>query len=129
MLKTSISCMMLCICMATHAQIKLPALSPSIEISQDIGLTTATVSYARPSLRGRSLFGDNGILVVGEKWRTGANATTKVVFSDAIVIQGITLPKGSYALLTTPKEHTWTFHWYAYENLPYTQFVKKDQTA
>lgn len=126
MTKFIFSFLMLCIYMTSYAQIKLPALSPSVEISQKIGLTTATLSYSRPSLRGRNLFGENGILVFGKKWRTGANATTKIAFTNDIEINGQTLPKGTYALLTTPQKASWTFHFYHYEKLAYTKFLEKE---
>jgi len=125
MTKFIFTTLMLCIGWASIAQINLPALSPAVEISQKIGLTTATLSYSRPSLRGRELFGPNGILLQGEKWRTGANATTKVEFTDDIEINGHTLPKGAYALLTTPQKAVWTFHFYPYENIPYTRFLQR----
>ena len=125
MLKVTLNVLMLCIGWVSYAQIKLPDLSPAVEISQKIGLTTATLSYSRPSLRGRDLFGEDGVLIVGEKWRTGANATTKFEISGDIEIGGQELPKGSYALLTTPSESIWTFHFYAYEKLFHTAFLER----
>lgn len=126
MLKFIFSLLMLCISVMSYAQIKLPALSPLVEISQKIGLTTATLSYSRPSLRGRELFGEDGILVLGEKWRTGANAITKIAFTNDIIMNGETLPKGAYTLLTTPQKTTWKFHFYPYEKLTYTKFLEKE---
>ncbi|MEL7122766.1 MAG: DUF2911 domain-containing protein, partial [Bacteroidota bacterium] len=126
MLKLIFSTLMLSISLVSFAQIKLPALSPAIEISQNIGLTNAKLSYARPSLRGRDLFGKEGILVDGKKWRTGANATTKVEFSNDIEMNGQQLSKGIYALLSTPGEQSWTFHFYLYEKIAYTEFLEKE---
>lgn len=126
MMKLIFSFLMLCISTASYAQIKLPALSPSVEISQTIGLTTVTLSYSRPNLRGRDLFGENGILVFGEKWRTGANATTKVALTNDIEINGQKLSKGTYALLTTPQKTSWAFHFYPYEKISYTNFLEKE---
>lgn len=125
MLRTIFSLLMLSISLTTFAQIKLPAPSPSIEITQRIGLTTAQLSYSRPSLNGRVLLGQEGILAHGKKWRTGANATTKIAFSNDIEMDNYQLPKGTYALLSTPEEQTWTFHFYPYEQLPYTSFIEK----
>lgn len=125
MLKSIFSALMLCISLASYAQIKLPAMSPAAEVSQNIGLTTATLSYSRPSLHGRSLFGEKGILVLGQKWRTGANAVTQIAFSKDVDINGQRLAKGSYALFSTPEKSTWTFHFYPYKKLPYTQFLAK----
>jgi len=126
MIKIIFSMLMLSISWAAYAQIKVPALSPSIEISQKIGLTTAKLSYSRPSLHGRQLFGEEGILVIGKKWRTGANATTKVEFTSDVELSGQLLAKGVYALLSTPQEHTWTFHFYPYEKGSYTQFLEQE---
>ncbi|MEO1418752.1 MAG: DUF2911 domain-containing protein [Bacteroidota bacterium] len=125
MLKIVSSLLMCCISLISYAQIKLPALSPAVEISQKIGLATATLSYSRPSLRGRDLFGEEGILVLGEKWRTGANATTTITFSKDVEMNGQVLPKGIYALLTTPQKASWTFHFYPYEKRSYTAFLEK----
>lgn len=126
MLKFIFSVLMLSISLTALAQIQLPALSPAIEIVQKIGLTTVTLSYSRPSLRGRDLFGAEGILAFGAKWRTGANATTKIELSKDIEINGKPLSKGTYTLLTTPQAGTCTFHFYPYEQLPYTYFLEQE---
>jgi len=126
MSKIIFSMLMFSISWATFAQIKIPSLSPSIEISQKIGLTTAKLSYSRPSLRGRKLFGEDGILLLGKKWRTGANAITQIEFINEIEIGGKSLSKGIYTLLSTPNEDSWTFHFYPYEQLPYLRFLEKE---
>lgn len=126
MSKTLFSILMLCIHVATFAQIKIPALSPAVEISQKIGLTKATLAYSRPSLRGRELFGEKGILIQGQKWRSGANATTTIEFSNDVELDGKSLPKGKYALLSTPQKSSWILHFYPYEKLPYTKFIEKE---
>lgn len=120
------SVLLLCISLTTYAQIKLPALSPKVEMTQKIGLSEVSLSYSRPSLRGRELFGEEGVLVLGKKWRTGANATTKITFSKDVQLAGYPLAKGDYVLLTTPKEKAWTFHFHLYEKLPYTAFFDKE---
>jgi len=126
MLKIILTSLILVLSFGTSAQINIPSLSPSVDISQKIGLTKATLSYSRPSLRGRELFGEEGILTLNEKWRTGANATSKIEFSSDIKISGKQLLKGAYALLSTPNEKSWTFHFYSYEKLPYTNFLEKN---
>src|SRR6478672_1228667 len=86
---------------AIEAQVKTPAPSPKAVLSQVVGLTDVTVEYSRPSAKGRVIFGD--LVPFGKLWRTGANANTTVSFSDDVVINGITLKKGKYAIYTTPK--------------------------
>lgn len=65
-----------------------------------------TLEYGRPEVRGRDLWG--GLVPYGEVWRTGADEATTITFSDAVTIEGESLPAGTYALFTIPGEDTWT---------------------
>lgn len=89
-----------------QAQLKVPAASPSAKISQNIGLMEASVEYARPAMRGRAIFGD--LIPYGEIWRTGANASTKITFSDAVKLNDNEIPAGTYALYSMPNKEEWT---------------------
>ncbi len=86
--------------------LKVPTLSPSAEIKQEIGLTEISLSYARPSAKGRAVMGN--LVPYNEMWRTGANASTKITVSETVKIAGIDLPAGTYALYTIPTEKEWT---------------------
>ncbi|AHM58579.1 hypothetical protein D770_01525 [Flammeovirgaceae bacterium 311] len=90
------------------AQIKMPQASPAEKTSTTIGLTDVTLEYSRPGVKGRerNIFG--GMLPYGEVWRTGANASTKVTFSDSVKVSGQWLPGGTYALYTIPGQDEWT---------------------
>lgn len=92
------------------AQIKTPSPSPTGKISQAVGLINVDVEYSRPSAKGRQIFGD--LVPFGEMWRTGANASTKVTFSDKAAVSGISLEKGTYALYTIPEKTSWTIIFY-----------------
>jgi len=48
----------------------------------------------------------------GKKWRTGANANTKISFSTDVVIDGKTLNKGTYAIYTIPNKNSWEVIFY-----------------
>lgn len=98
--------MTVCITVVLQAQIKAPQPSPVAKISQNVGLTDITIEYSRPSMKGRKVFG--GLVPYNELWRTGANASTKVTFSDNVKIGGQELKKGTYALYTIPGEKEWT---------------------
>lgn len=87
-------------------KLKVPTLSPFSEIKQEIGLTEISLSYARPSAKGRTVMGN--LVPYGEMWRTGANASTKITVSEAVKIGGNDLAAGTYALYTIPKEKEWT---------------------
>lgn len=93
-----------------EAQIATPAPSPSSKLEQKVGLTDVTVDYSRPSMRGRTIFGD--LVPYGAIWRTGANARTKVTFSDDVVVDGQTLKAGTYAIFTKPSATSWEVYFY-----------------
>jgi hypothetical protein len=88
------------------SQIELPAPSPTATLSQKVGLTDVTITYSRPSMKERTIFGD--LVPYGKLWRTGANMATKISFSDDVKIGGQSLSAGSYALFTIPGKDEWT---------------------
>ena len=89
-------------------QVKMPAPSPTQFIKQDFGLSSIELTYSRPALKGRKVFG--GIVPYDSLWRTGANAATKITFNDAVEILGHKVEAGSYAIYTIPhKNGEWTF--------------------
>ncbi len=89
-----------------NAQIKSPAPSPTCTIVQKVGLIDVNVEYSRPSAKGRKVFGD--LVPFNEMWRTGANASTKVEFTDDVTVGTIALKKGKYSFYTIPGEKEWT---------------------
>jgi hypothetical protein len=96
---------------AAQAQISTPAASPKSTVQQRVGLTDITVVYSRPSVKGRPIFGDSttkAIAAFGQRWRTGANATTSIKFSDDVTVEGKKVPAGEYGLYTIPGKATWT---------------------
>jgi hypothetical protein len=93
-----------------NAQVQTPQPSPSATIVQTVGLTEVSIEYSRPSLRGRAIFG--ALVPYDEIWRTGANENTVISFSDAVIIGGQTLPKGSYSLYSQPGKDSWVVYFY-----------------
>jgi tetratricopeptide (TPR) repeat protein len=94
----------------SEAQIKTPQPSPKSTITQVVGLTNVEIVYSRPSAKGRDVF--NNLVPFGKLWRTGANENTIISFSEDVVIDGKTLPKGKYALYTTPRADSWEIIFY-----------------
>jgi hypothetical protein len=90
----------------SDAQIKTPAASTSQTIKQDFGLGTVELSYARPNVKGRKIFGD--IVPYDAVWRTGANSATILNFGDDVIIGGTAVPAGKYGLLSIPGKKQWT---------------------
>jgi hypothetical protein len=85
--------------------LKLPALSPTARISQDFSTSTIDITYSRPSMRGRKIFGD--LVAYNEVWRTGANSATKIKFGQDVVVAGQEVKAGEYALYTVPGRDQW----------------------
>ncbi|CAN5459050.1 DUF2911 domain-containing protein [soil metagenome] len=85
--------------------LKTPAPSPGQTIKQDFALGSIEVSYSRPSVKGRMIFGD--IVPYGEVWRTGANSATTITFSDEVMINGTKVAAGKYGLLSIPGASEW----------------------
>ena len=86
--------------------LKVPTLSPLSEVTQELALTQVKLSYSRPSAKGRKVFGS--LVPYNEVWRTGANASTKLTFTEDVKIEGNNLKAGTYALYTIPGETEWT---------------------
>ena len=101
-------------CASANAQIKTPAPSPFQKIEQAVGLTNVTLEYSRPQMKGRKIFG--GLVPYNKLWRTGANANTKITFSDDVEIGGKTIKAGEYAILTKPSANSWEVTFYTDTN-------------
>ncbi len=98
------------ICLAAQlstAQIKLPSSSPGASVVQTVGTTDLTVTYSRPSLRGRTPF-TGSFVPVGKVWRTGANGATLFTTSTDLMVNGKSLPAGSYAIMSIPEAESFT---------------------
>jgi len=110
------------ICLPAFAQITMPRPSPLGKVSQEVGLTQIDIEYSRPGVKGRTIFGD--LVQYGEMWRTGANASTKIEFSEDVTVAGNEVPAGKYALYMIPGKDKWTvvFH----KNLTYWGTGGKD---
>ncbi len=87
------------------AQLKTPPPSPPQTIKQDFGLSSVELSYSRPGVKGRKIFGD--LVPYGKVWRTGANNATTITFGDDVAIDGTKIPAGKYGLLTIPDKKSW----------------------
>ncbi len=125
-MKTTFCTMALFAALISYAQLRLPAQSPNSVVKQKIGLTEIEIEYSRPSARGRVIFGENGLLPLGEIWRVGANNATKITFSNDVFIENNPLGKGSYTILAIPGEKTWKLNWYHYASTDWNDYVEMD---
>jgi hypothetical protein len=120
----------LCFAASAFAQVRVPRQSQKASVTQTLGVTDITITYSRPGVKGRKIWGDPlpeqsakgeatldnqnerpknaAIVPYGHMWRTGANEATMFVVTDDILINDKRLPAGSYSLHTIPAKDEWT---------------------
>jgi len=91
---------------SVRAALELPDVSQLAHVKQRVGLTDIKISYHRPLVNGRKIWG--GLVPLGEVWRAGANENTTIDFSSDVTVEGQALPKGTYGLHMIPTADTWT---------------------
>jgi hypothetical protein len=91
---------------ANAQRFQVPQASSGQTIIQDFGLGKVTLTYSRPNVKGRKIFGD--LEPFDKVWRTGANSATVIKFTDAVKFGGKDVPAGEYGLFTIPSKSEWT---------------------
>jgi hypothetical protein len=89
-----------------HADLKNPQASPASSVEQTVGLTDIKVTFHRPAINGRKVWGE--LVPYGEVWRAGANENTTVTFSSDVKIEGKPLRAGTYGVHMIPTQKDWT---------------------
>lgn len=110
MKKTTLLFIFLVVAISVFGQVRAPHLSPMQKVEQRVGLTDITIQYSRPSRRGRTIFG--GLEPYNTVWRTGANRSSKITFSETVHIGGKDLVAGTYSIFTKPNPKEWVVYFY-----------------
>jgi hypothetical protein len=113
-----------------NAQLRTPRPSQKASVMQTVGVTDITITYSRPGVKGRTIWGDppagaaagaatlddartraaNAVIVpYGHVWRAGANEATQFAVTDDVLINGQPLKAGTYSLHAIPGREEWTF--------------------
>ena len=71
-----------------------------------IGNAGITINYHSPAVRGRVIWG--GLVPFSNVWVTGAHRATSIEFNQEVIIGGVNVPAGKYALFTIPGKEEWT---------------------
>ncbi|HEX8076554.1 MAG TPA: DUF2911 domain-containing protein, partial [Chthoniobacterales bacterium] len=90
---------------SARADLNLPDASQRAVVEQRVGLTDIRITYHRPLVNGRKIWG--ALVPFGEPWRAGANENTTIEFSDPVTVEGQPLPKGIYGLHMLPTADAW----------------------
>jgi hypothetical protein len=101
---------LVCISLVTQAQVQTPKASPIAKVEQRTGLTDISISYSRPAVNERVIFGE--LIPFGQRWRLGANENTKIKTSDVLIFSSGILKAGTYAIFATPKADSWEIDFY-----------------
>lgn len=133
-MKKLIVIVLLISCFVAEGQIQTPAPSSAGTVTSVVGLTDVKVTYSRPKLKGRKIFGagTDYLQPFGQIWRTGANNGTVVSFSDDVKVEGTDIKKGEYLVFTIPGESEWTVMFYSDVNagaLNNDNYDKSKETA
>jgi hypothetical protein len=122
------------LCVSSHSMaqtntLRLPRPSQKASAMQTIGVTDITITYSRPGVKNRKIWGDPPagsaagtatlddarsrakdapIVPYGHVWRTGANEATLFEVSDNVLINGQPLAAGRYSFHTIPGKDEWT---------------------
>ena len=115
--------------LAQNQALRLPRASQKATVTQTIGVTDITITYSRPGVKGRKIWGDPPagaaagtatlddsstrakdapIVPYGHVWRTGANEATTFTVTDDVMVNGQKLAAGTYSLHTIPGKDEWT---------------------
>jgi hypothetical protein len=89
----------------TQPQLPAPDASPKAFVTQTIGIADVQVSYHRPGVKGRNVWG--ALVPYGEVWRAGANENTTISFSLPVSVSGKPLPAGTYGIHMIPGKGDW----------------------
>jgi tetratricopeptide (TPR) repeat protein len=89
-----------------QTDLHLPDASQFAQVKQRVGITDITITYHRPVVNGRKIWG--GLVPLGQVWRAGANENTTIDFSTPVLVEGKPLPKGIYGLHMIPNADSWT---------------------
>ncbi len=92
--------------LVASAAVELPRPSPAASVFEKIGTAKVTVSYSRPAVKGREIWGS--LVPYGEVWRLGANDATTIEVSEPFKLAGRDMPAGAYALFAIPSKDKWS---------------------
>lgn len=113
----------------SEAQVKLPPASSTQTITQGLGIKNVKLTYQRPNIKGRVVFGE--LVPFGQVWRTGANNIPSITFEEDVTIEGNKVPAGTYGIFSIPNKDQWTIilsknsaQWGAYQYKQEEDFLR-----
>lgn len=107
--KLTTFCMLLALTFSfsAFAQLNTPRGSQQATVSQHVGVSDVSITYSRPSVKGREIWGKlvpygmNNLgfgTATAAPWRAGANENTTITFSHDANVEGKPIKAGTYGL-------------------------------
>jgi hypothetical protein len=93
---------------ATLAQEVKAMVSPYAEVLQRINVTDVKITYHRPGVKGREIWGKLVPFGGDKPWRAGANDATTFSINKPVKIEGKELPAGNYTFYAFIGKDEWT---------------------
>lgn len=78
--------------------------SPHVKTDWTIGTAHISISYGRPSLKGRA---EATLMPAGKPWRTGADQATVLTTDKQLTFGSVVLAPGSYTINAVPGTTSW----------------------
>ena len=88
-----------------YANYRNRTLSPPGFVELDVNNLHVEITYSRPSVKGRTIFGaaaDGALQPYGSYWRLGANEATEITINHDVTFNGVPLKAGNYSLYAIP---------------------------
>jgi len=76
--------------------------SPHVRSEWTIDGATISIEYGRPSVKGRTIFGPEGLHPSGKVWRMGADEATTLKTNKDLMFGSVHVPAGTYTLYALP---------------------------
>jgi hypothetical protein len=108
-------------------EVKFPRPSPAASVTQTIGLCEVTISYHRPGVKERKIWGD--LVPYDKTWRAGANEVTTIDFGCDVTVEGKKLPAGKYGFFVIPHQDKATLIFSKQTDIWGTYGYKEEQDA
>jgi len=94
------------VALAADAAAQRPRVSPHESTNGTVDGATVTITYGRPSMRGRTIYG--GLVPYGRVWCPGADEATVLESTRPLRIGSLDVPAGPHTIWVLPTADTWT---------------------
>jgi len=100
------ACLLAAVALAARTTAQRPRVSPHENVVAAVDGATLTITYGRPSMRGRTIFG--ALVPYGRVWCPGADEATVLDSTRPLRIGSLDVPAGPHTIWMLPTADAWT---------------------